>query len=359
MQFSRLLSCLVYLSASIVNGVPFEERPRLPLPAATVASLEQEGTWFENIAVRPNGNILVDLMQPNATIYTLRNCGSDAAELIPLVSFPDADGVLGITEVAVDTFVVNTYQFSAFVTPIPDTAIIWEVKFTSEDTDDFQVRRIVEVADTGLLNGMTSLSGPSGIACPPSRSTAVLVADSYNGELIRVDLDSGNYEVILDEPELKKGPAGEGPGFGINGVHVYHGHLFWTNTDAKSIYRIAIDGLGYPEEDATVETLITIPEIAILDDFTFDGAGNIWGAALSENKIVRVAREGGSTPYDTYEFVAGDKNTLAVAGPSSVAWGKGIDAAILFISTTGAIAAPVNGNLTEPAKVVAIDTSRY
>jgi hypothetical protein len=56
----------------------------LPLPARTVAQLDAVPTWLENIAVRPNGDLLVTQLAPLPVLLTVKSPTSTHATLEPI-----------------------------------------------------------------------------------------------------------------------------------------------------------------------------------------------------------------------------------------------------------------------------------
>ncbi|CAH0058191.1 unnamed protein product [Clonostachys solani] len=354
MRFTSFTYIISLAALARVQAKPFPQTDNLNLPTHTVASFNQTGSWFENLAVRPNGDLLVTMMLPNPTLFHVKSPGSADAQLVPLYKFPNATGLVGITETGNDRFAVNMHNFSAFVTPVADTGAVWEINFSNTHRDDFTAREVTVIKGAGLLNGMTSLTGKNSKSPKCKAETSLIVADSYAGVLRRVSLSTGSDEILLDAPELK--PTTDSP-FGVNGVHVWGTHLYWTNTALRSLYRIAIDSSGYPLKSAAVEVLLSLPDISIIDDFTFDKKGNIWAAASSNNTMLVIYKNGGSKEYSTYTSAAGEVTSLALGGVTATAFGMGRDSNTLFATTSGASAVPVNGTVTEPAKVVAVDLS--
>ncbi|CAH0026951.1 unnamed protein product [Clonostachys rhizophaga] len=354
MRFTSFTHMISLAALARVQAKPFPQDGDLNLPTHTVASVNQAGSWLENLAVRPNGDLLVTMMVPDSTLYHVQSPGSANAQLVPLYKFPNATGLVGITELGNDRFAVNMHNFSSFVTPVADTGAVWEISFSNTHKDDFTARKVTVIKGAGFLNGMTPFTTKNNKSPKCKAETSLIVADSYAGVIRRVDLSTGTYETILDAPELK--PGADSP-FGVNGVHVRGDHLYFTNTALRALYRIAIDSSGFPLKNAAVEVLLSLPDIAIIDDFAFDKKGNIWAAASSNNTVLVIYKNGGSKEYSTYKSAAGEITSLALGGVTATAFGKGGDSHTLFASTSGASAFPVNGTATEPGKVVAVDLS--
>jgi hypothetical protein len=56
--------------------------------------------------------------------------------------------------------------------------------------------------------------------------------------------------------------------------------------------------------------------------------------------------------------VSGNINSTAIAEPTSVVFGKGLwDKNVIYVGLAGGSADPVNGDITVPGKVVALNTN--
>ncbi|CAH0057041.1 unnamed protein product [Clonostachys solani] len=179
------------------------------------------------------------------------------------------------------------------------------------------------------MNGMTSVPVWRSSGGGEQEEVAVVVADSYNDQLIRVDFVAGQNEVVLDVLELYAHP---------NATFLYNDHTYWPNFERLTIDRIAIDRNGYPLKSETVSTITTIPEIQGIDDFGTD--------SYNEN--------------NTYQSAAGGIGSLLLPSCTASAWGRGKNHKnILYVTTNGGMVSPINGTIVEPAKVAAVDTSQF
>ncbi|KAH6980586.1 hypothetical protein BKA56DRAFT_673087 [Ilyonectria sp. MPI-CAGE-AT-0026] len=322
------------------------------LPAKTLDQLSL-GTWFENLAVRPNGNLLVTQMAPSAALYTIRDPEECRNNLEELVSFPSIQSIYGITQVPVtsrhhrpETFIVVGSNATGIGSPVIGSFGAWAIEFhPSKHADKVQVRKVSDMSKKSrFLNGVASI---------PDRSDAILVADSANGLVGRLDLSSGIFDTsafVFPEMAPIKGTALP---IGVNGIKVYNGHLYWTWSYSVSIYRIAITPAGLPAKRAKPELVADLSKsVSFLDDFVFDTHGNIYAASNFDNTVVFINTKSGK-----WETVVGAVDQLTVAGSTSVAFGRGKhDKNTLYVSTSGALANPVNGTKSEGSKVVAVNT---
>ncbi|KAI1261499.1 hypothetical protein F5Y18DRAFT_401405 [Xylariaceae sp. FL1019] len=319
----------------------------LYLPATSLADLRTNGTWLENVAMRPNGDILTTQLTPTATLYTLK---SGQHELEPVHEFEGANGLIGIAKTGQDSYLVTAQNFSSFITPYPNTTALWSISYTNSSSPS--IRKVVDAPEALLYNGMAAVN-PSGVG---EGAGIVLIADSFAGQVIRLDLTTGNREVILDEPALK--PPANIHTSGINGVKILDSYLYFTNSYTVTIYRVPISTQGYPS--GPLETLITIPGLELIDDFCFDKQRNIWGMAGLQNRIFVVPRDekGGYVKEGGLRFVAGREDTLDLPIPTSCVFAQ--DWKTLYVMTAGGIATS-NGTVMyeEPGRVMGIDTSAY
>lgn len=252
-----------------------------PLPAKALDQLPL-GTWLENIAVRPNGDLLATQMWPSAVVYTVKNPTNPPHRIEELVAIPEIQSIYGIAQVPKrrETFVLVGGNSSALGVPVVGTFSAWALEFGCEDDDKKpKVTRISDFNDkSAFLNGVTAI---------PGISNAVLVADSANALVGRLDINTGKFDTsALVFPEMAP-TANAGLPVGVNGIHIHDSHLYFTNSYAVSIYRIAITPSGYPVQGAKPELVADLSDIAVfLDDFAIDEWGNIYAASNFDNKVV-------------------------------------------------------------------------
>ncbi|KAJ4252532.1 hypothetical protein NW757_005974 [Fusarium falciforme] len=88
-----------------------------------------------------------------------------------------------------------------------------------------------------FLNDVTAIPGISDV---------VLVADSANGFIGRLELTTGifNTSTFRFHPEMDP-VEGARLLIGVNGIQIRNEHLYWTNSFQACIYRIAITPTGF------------------------------------------------------------------------------------------------------------------
>lgn len=185
---------------------------------------------IENFAIRSNGELLLDLL-PEPLLYSLDPI-TRSSRLIH--TFPNATGLYGIAEVSPDVFVVVVGNYSLEIgTTVPNSQSVYEVTF--EGSHHHRVEKVTDIPEGLLLNGVEQLLG---------ENDTVLIADSHLGAVLKLNLRSGIYGIVIQVPEMAP-PADTAPQVGVNGLKLRDGFLYWTNTDREAVYRIQIDEDGY------------------------------------------------------------------------------------------------------------------
>jgi sugar lactone lactonase YvrE len=295
-------------------------------------------TWIENIAVRSNGELLVTLLT-SPELYLVSP--SDPKEAVLVHKFDEVLAVTGIIEVKEDVFYVGggNYSLSAFSNE-QGSYRIWEVDLTGFGKDSkAAIKQVAHLPGAGLANGFELLSKEAG---------TILIADSVNGIVWKVNVNDGKVEKVIELDEMKPPPP-PALQIGINGIKVRDGYLYWSNTVKMLFCRIKIDEEGKPT--GSVEVL---ERDILIDDFCFDNHGNAWLTQHGLNVLGVVKAAGGVVT------AAGRLDKLTIAGGTACQFGRtSSDADILYFVTTGGMSAPVNGTEVEGGKVVAIDTAKF
>ncbi|KAL6691229.1 hypothetical protein J3F84DRAFT_403712 [Trichoderma pleuroticola] len=315
-----------------------------------------DGTWLENLAVRPNGDILTTLLSPYGAIYTIRQSPQGLHGLELLVNFTSVNSLGGITPVAVpsglEIYVVVGANTTGLSQPIRGTFSAWTVTFQpTQPGVTHQHVRIDKVSDMStnsiFLNGVVSI---------PDVPHAVLVADSAAGSVGYLDIQTGELDPdAFVFPEMQPVPGGAFP-LGIDGIRIHDGYLYWTNTLRVTIYRVALSASGYPATGATPEVVANLTSLAHgLDDFAFDSRGNILAATNFDNSVLYVDVRTGDA-----RIVLGGEDDITFAGCTSVYFGRGwAEPNTFFVSTSGGLANPVGGNKTAGASIVSVVTRGF
>ncbi|CAJ2512084.1 Uu.00g077090.m01.CDS01 [Anthostomella pinea] len=321
--------------------------PTLTLPVETVFQFGEIGTWIENLVIRKNGHILFTTVSPNASLYQLACPCTAKTEATLVHHFANITALTGIDAVTDDTFVVLGGNTSAPGTPILGTWSAWEVTF-GVDAAALFIQKIVDLPGDVM---------PNGIALVPKHPNILLITDSKGGSILRLDRAARTCEPVIQLPVMEPAPHSV-PAIGINGLKIRDGFAYWTNSFASTIYRTCIDDDGLPcggdDDPQNATELVAVVRQTWLDDVTFGGDGTMWLATNPNNTVVAISAEGKQV------VVAGSGADLGLAGATALAFGRtAIDADVLYVTTSGGLALPINGTVVEPGKVVAVNTGNW
>ncbi|KAI1453108.1 hypothetical protein F4805DRAFT_444733 [Annulohypoxylon moriforme] len=339
MKFASSLLALAG-SVSFTSATPLlaPRASNQTLPAETIFQFNKTGTWFENLSVRPNGDLVLTTLAPSAQLWTLKAPYSAHPQISLVHTFEDGKpGLVGIAETKPDVFVMIGAEFRGEGDAVPGTFAIYEAAFKGENVT---TRKVIDFPEAKLANGVA--------AVPTCGNTVVLIGDSYAGSLWRLDTKTGKYESVMAVTQMAAPADGALP-IGINGLKVHAGYVYWGNSATATIYRAKIDKKGYPVANATVETVAAL-DSDFVDDFAFDEQGMLWVATNGDNKVDIVRPDG------VFETVVGGATLDTVGGDSAVAFGRTkADRNTVYVSTSGVLP----GNRTEPAKIVAINRAGF
>jgi hypothetical protein len=314
------VKAIVLLAAcACVNSTPLSGRQILPLTVNTIFQGEIP-SWHENLAVRKNGQLIVTRLD-SPIIEQVDPTGTLAPIVINTFS-SDYAGCLGITETVDDIFyVVVAAPFGADFVKISGTTSIFQVDMTNFAVDtsgtittNATITKVVDMPDAGFLNGMTTLSADLGL---------LLIADAYNGSVFRLDVNTGVYSVIIDDPNMKYLPTSI-TNLGINGIKIRGPFLYWSNSGNPIFCRILIDSVG--AAIGASEVVASIPQV---DDFVFRADGTAW-MAQNQLQSLSVIVDGQAT------LVAGNNFSTLLAGVTAGQFGRtAATANILYLTTNG------------------------
>jgi hypothetical protein len=292
------------------------------------------GTWVENLAVRPCGSILLTILT-SPDLYLIDPL-SPSPEPVLFHHFDSANGLLGITETTPDTFHLVAANGSS-PTITPGSSRIFTVAFdTGSDTP--RISLAATLPEALLLNGLTTLN-----------PTTILAADSQLGVVWAINVITGKSRIVLNDTLMA--PAPRLP-TGINGVKLDGSTLYFTNSAQALFAKIEINVDGTAAGKAVV--IARSPRGAYFDDFALYRHKYAFLATGPGNSIYEVAK--GGMPG---AIVAGNVNSTEIAEPTSAQFGRtAVDSFVLYVTTAGGLAAPVNGNEIVGGQLVAVGTRR-
>ena len=294
-------------------------------------------TWFENLAIRHDGSILATTV----TAPTLYLVQPDSRTQSPKVieGFSCNTGLLGITEITPDAFVVAGSNFSLTTrTPAPNSSYLYLVNFPGRDSENPTVSVAAYIPNIALPDGILKLNNHT-----------ILVADPPNGAIWSVNIRTGAYSIVSSDPLLK--------GTGVDGLKLHDDKLYFTDTSERLLGRFTIDlKTGIPIGNASVVARYPDdPPVFAYDDFALSRDGKFaYPVIAGGNSVTQVNVKTGKQVT-----IAGDLNSTTIAQPTSAAFGRNGDEGILYVTTAGGLGIPVNGSETIGGQIVAITVGKH
>jgi hypothetical protein len=299
------------------------------LPSTSVVfQLEKNNTWFENIIVQPNGNLLATRLDVPELWSIVPGPNNTMGSGSSLYTFPNATSLLGIASISHNTYVVisGNVSLSTF-TATPASFAIWTIDVT---TPDYLITRLlVRIPEASFLDGNTHFN-----------KDIYLITDAVKGQIWNLNITSGEYSIDLSQSMMLPASSSS-TRIGVNGVKVKNGYIYFTSTTKGIFGRIPVNKKAVQTGHTEV-----ITSGFILDDFYLTPDGRAYLATNSENRLFEVLPEG------NIRLVAGGLNELTVAGLTAVTASQ--DGRILYVTTNGGMSAPVSCATVEPGKVVAV-----
>lgn len=292
-----------------------------PITALTATQLFQfanTSQFVENIAVRPNGHLLLNTFD-NARLYTL---DPSTKEIVPQVvaQIPGSTALTGIVDVAHDVYAVSAGILnSTNLSFEPGTSKIVLVNVGDcNHGKPASVEVAAQIPEAGLLNGMAGL---------PKHRHIVLSADSKTGRVYRVNTLNGEVDIALQDDRFTPGPHPNLVPLGINGIKVFNGYLYLTNSGQGFVARIKINDFGDKAGDLEIITTLPLDPPKTPDDFSIARDGTIYlGAHL--NTLVKITPDG-----KWVSLVEGSSAGVYLDGPTSTALSK--DEKTVYVTTGG------------------------
>jgi len=300
------------------------------LPVATVQSFPV-GTFIENIAVRRSGQLLITVHN-KGELLQVDALSESAPSLVNL--FPT--GVSGIVEVEDDIFYVSCGTIGE-----PGSWAVFKVDMAPFSADASgtvktaaQITKHADIPEALFLNGSALLDRTKGI---------ILLADSILSLVYSVNVKTAAVKIWLKDAAL--GKVTDNPLIpGVNGIKVHKGYIYFSNTDAKKFLRASIGAAGDCSGSVDV-----VQENLNVDDFFFDSEGSVYLTTHVFQSVVKLVKNGVRTR------IAGGPDDVIVAGTTAAAFGRTPqDWTILYVTTTGGMSFPVNGEIGE-GRVLKID----
>ncbi|KAK3215271.1 hypothetical protein GRF29_19g2759190 [Pseudopithomyces chartarum] len=297
-------------------------------------------TWLENIATTRTGHLLTGIInKAPAELHVIDPfTASNSINTTLLHSFPGVNSIFGISEYAPDHFAVATGNYSPTTGPTAGTYAVWSVDVSHlsnhSTSATVKVRKIADVKDLSVINGVAALN-----------EDAILLADSFAGSIIRLDIKSGKHKTVINHPSTAFAPM-----LGVNGLKVLHSTdpptIYYTNTQLNATFSAPINrktGKLIGNVTTVVENEVAPDDLAVTDD------GMVFFARPFAGMFVR-ARAG-----EKAVVVAGAEGSSVLGGVTSVTLGRRYnDRGVAYVATMGGFNAD-GSYYAEGGKIVAVD----
>ena len=329
----RVITCL---------AVRVQEDPHsFPLPIRDIHQFPLT-TYLQDVAVASNGDIYMTTVFPDASIYSVAGATTSTATASLVHKFEDLNAATGIIETQPGIFTFLAGKQSNLGVGIHGTFGVFELDTTHGKPI---ITELVHVPDGGLIVSVIPI---------PGVPNTLLVSDSTLGKVWRVNTITRKYEQVLHDVSMNP-PAWAPLPFGVGGIQLHKGYLYFVVCFEALIYRIRFTDDGYPAHGAEVELVLELRSIYI-DNFVI-GPGDddtIWAATNADNRLFAIK------PGGDVSVVAGAPDELTLAGVVAGAFGRlPGDTNTLYLVTAGGLLNPINGSLFEGGKVAAVDTTTF
>ncbi|KAJ5827664.1 hypothetical protein N7447_004427 [Penicillium robsamsonii] len=277
------------------------------------------GTWVENIAVRPNGNIIVTILS-TAELWEIDPSipsGPGSARLVH--HFDGAEDADGITELSSDIYAVIASNS------------VWTINLRNHEPSK---PILIAKLPAGYLNGIVALD----------EGNAVAITDSQLGLVWRLDLRTGSYSVIHQDESMA---ANDDMGLllGVNGLKIVNDYMYYSNSPKRIFCRVRID----THTGRALGPYEVIGNDTRADDFAIGPHEVGYLAGIVDDVVIRVF------PNGYHEVIAGSKGSTDLMTATSAAFGRTQkDRNVLYITTGGETKLPVHSTSTRGGKVMAL-----
>ena len=278
-----------------------------------------DGTVLENLAVRSDGSVLTTVVSA-AEIYLLQPTAKDPNPQL-IYRFKGSNAVTGIVETSPDVFYVTVTSVTPDLGAIPNSSQLWRIAFPRRKSDKPSVTKVADLPRISVPNGLTTLPG----------GKKLLSADSVQGIVFVIDTATGKTIAAFFDPLFDPTTPGS---FGVNGVRVFHGTLYFTNGAQNIFGKIPIDSVtGIPLGFASIIAR-ALPG-GVYDDFAISPSGDVAYVTTEKGDVIeRIDLRTGAQ-----KIVAGEANSTELDGPVSAAFGRKsngkVDHGVLFVVTSG------------------------
>ncbi|KZM18729.1 uncharacterized protein EKO05_0006595 [Ascochyta rabiei] len=295
--------------------------------ASNVRTIHQfpNPTWLENIAAMHNGSVLVSILG-KPEVHMVNPSITPSSDTL-VASIPAVNAILGITELSDNVFAVAVGNVTPANVPVLGSFGVWSIDLKHKH-EAAKVQKLADTPNLNMINGLAALD-----------HRTLLLADSLAGNIASLDVRTGETAIWLGDESTASNASAPGLPFGVNGIKVHSGHVYYTNTVRNSLNRIRTSSNGTAIGD--VEILAQGEAISVPDDFAVLNDGTVIQARPMGNELVKVGTDG-------------NIQVLAkVAGVTAVAIGSAHrDTTTAYLSSMGGFSA--DGSVESGGMVLAL-----
>jgi hypothetical protein len=224
-----------------------------------------EKGWIENMALRPNGHLLITPASTHMNPVT-----SKMAKVLDLPDDTAGGGLVQMGGDETDVWAIIGGGYSTSAGNTPGSWTVWSVDLSG---DEPKAKKVNTVKESNQLNGMTVMDD----------GDTLLLGDLTAGSVYKLSYSSGEYKLLKEDKTMAPGTPLP---FGIDGMKFRDRYLYFTNIGTNSFHRMPISAEGIPGD---VETIFNNSPG---DDFAFDEVGNAFIATNIAGTIIKVAPNG-------------------------------------------------------------------
>ncbi|KAF2129199.1 hypothetical protein P153DRAFT_366632 [Dothidotthia symphoricarpi CBS 119687] len=232
---------------------------------------------LENLVVRRNGDMLVtSITSPSIFLISPDNTKAPVA----VADVPNTVGLLGIVELEENVF----YVVASNETSGPDSNEVWKLNMqqgctaqngSAAASGDLSLTARIPTAKQ--LNGLIRLAD--------NDTTNVLISDSSAGTITRLNVETGAYEVVIEDERFL--PTSSGIGVGLDGIRMFEDQLYFTSLDQGFFGSVPIS-LSTGTATGPIDIIVN-GTLLDADDFALSSDGSkAYIAENGQNVIVEV-----------------------------------------------------------------------
>jgi hypothetical protein len=291
---NMVYQCLANFLFVLIGSALAAHSPTCFAPSLKTLYTFSSNIWIENLVIHSPSTIILSQFIPNGALYTF-NPLEPSSSPNRIHAFSTSTNIVGITEYASSSYAFVSVDYnSTSGAPEPGSQSLWTLDLAISPP---RIVKIVDLPKAGFLNGVTVLSTD-----PPR----VLISDSLLGAVWKVDIDSKDAKIVLQDDDTMLPDLNIQPVVGINGLRydVRTDTVFYTNTGKGIFASIKVDprsGAGKGTYDILSTRVLGADDFGLsMDrDASYGMKEKAYVAGHGTNQLWKVVIEGGKATKDT------------------------------------------------------------